>query len=157
MQRFIEEIYAGNRWNFEMFGFDPDDCDDEARDSYIYAWFIKGQNKRYFYIGKGKCNRCKHIIREISVLEKNPKKYKGKPYKILQDEFGIDCEFLYENLTEKEAAILEAYCLVEYYKRKEPLLNVIMPAEIMENEDIIKYRDSYFYEQDTQKFLNYYR
>lgn len=140
-----------------MFGFGPDDCDDEIKGSYIYAWFVKGKTKKYFYIGQGWRDRYKHITREIAALEENPRRYKGKQYKLLQDEFGINYEFLYENLTEKEAIILGVYCLVEYYKKKEPLLNVIIPAEIMENEALIEYRDSYFYEQDAQKFLDYYR
>ena len=141
MQKFVEDLYCNNKSNFEMFGFDPNSCDDIERKFYIYAWFIKGNNKRYFYVGKGTGSRYRHILNDIKILEKNPRKYKGKPYKLLQDEFGIESEFLYNDLTEKEATILEAYSMIKLYKNKEPLLNVIIPCEIMNDKSIMDYRD----------------
>lgn len=140
-----------------MIGYDPDSCNDIKKDSYIYAWFTKSQPKKYFYVGKGKKDRYKHILFDITAVENNPKKYKGKSYKILKDNIGIDYEFLYKDLTDKEAEILEAYTMVEMYKKRQPLLNVVLPAVIMEDDNIINYRDSYFYEKDINKFLEFYK
>ena len=43
-------------------------------------------------------------------------------------------------------------------EKKEPLLNVVLPAVISDEEsDILEYRNSYFYEKNTEKFLEYYR
>ena len=125
MQKYIEEIYNHNKWELDMFGYDPMSCDDTKKDSYIYAWFTKNSAKKYFYVGKGKKDRYRHILWDIRAVENNSKKYKGRKYKVLKDNIGIDCEFLYINLTEREAVILEAYTMIEMYKNKQPLLNVI--------------------------------
>lgn len=156
MQKYIEEIYIKNKWEYGMFGYDPENRDDIKKDSYIYAWFTK-DTKKCFYVGKGKRDRYNHILWEINDVENNSKKYKGKSYKILKDNLGIDYELLYENLTEKEAEVLEAYTIVEMFQKRQPLLNVILPAVIMENEEISNYRDSYFYEKDVDKFLEFYK
>lgn len=156
MQKFIEDIYKDNKCGFNMFGFDPDSCDDIKKDSYIYAWFTNNSNK-CFYVGKGKKDRYNHILLEIIDAENNPKKYKGKKYKILKDTFGINYKILYNNLTEKEAQILEAYSIVEMFRNKQPLLNVILPDVIMENEELLNYRDNYFYEKELTKFLEFYK
>ena len=43
-------------------------------------------------------------------------------------------------------------------EKKEPLLNVILPAAVSDaDSDILEFRNSYFYEKDTEKFLEYYR
>lgn len=157
MQSFIENIYSKYKYDLDMFGFEPDSCDDIIHDFYIYAWYVKSNPKKYFYVGKGKKDRYRHILWDINALEKNPRKYKGKPYKLLQDNFGIESEILYKELTEKEAIILEAYSIMEYLKNKEPLLNVILPCATIEDEEIMKYRDSYFYEKNEEKFLEYYK
>ena len=155
MKEFIKKIYQKNKWELDMLNFYPDEQDDNGRKSYIYAWFTTGENKKYFYIGKGKNSRYNHILKEIEALDRG--KYKGYRYKILQDFYGIDYEFLYQNLTDCEASILEAYSIMEYMQNGEPLLNVILPAAIMEDEKICKYRDSYFYEKDEKKFLDFYK
>lgn len=66
---------------------------------------------------------------------------------------GIDYEFFYESLTDKEATILEAYIMLKFYKEKQPLLNVVVPCL---GEEIETYRQSYFYEKDIDKFLSFY-
>ena len=153
MQKFIHDIYDEFNEELQMFGYAPECCDDSIRNSYVYAWYTKTNPKKYFYVGKGKRDRYKHILKEISDVENNPRKYKGKAYKILKDNLGIDCEFLYESLTDKESTILEAYTLLKFYKEKQPLLNVIIPCL---DEELEAYRQSYFYEKDTEKFLSYY-
>lgn len=75
----------------------------------------------------------------------------------MQDNFEIEYEFLYKELTEKEAIILEAYSIMKYLKNKEPLLNVILPCAIMQDEELMKYRDGYYYEKNEEKFLEYYK
>ena len=45
----------------------------------------------------------------------------------MKDIYGIDCEFLYKNVTAKEVAVLEIYCIVNYLKSRQPLLNQIIP------------------------------
>lgn len=137
-----------------MFGFNPDDCDDIKTDLYVYAWFVKGENKKYFYIGKGK--RYNHILKEIEVYENNPRKYKGERYKLLKDSMGIDYELLYSNLTEREATILEAYEILIRVQSGYPLLNVILPNGLMDNEELYEKRNAFFYEKDDSKFLEYY-
>ena len=153
MQKFIEDIYVSYSNELEMFGYEPENSDDTNRNSYIYAWFVKNKTKKYFYVGKGKRDRYKHILKEIEAVENNPRKYKGKSYKILKDNIGIDYEFLYQNLTDKEAAILEAYTILCLYRQRQPLLNVIIPCI---GEELEKYRQSYFYEKDINKFLSFY-
>lgn len=156
MQNFVSEIYKQYKYDLNMFGFDPDECDDDKTDSYVYAWYVKGQYKKYFYIGKGKKDRYKHILKEIETYEKNPRKYKGKPYKLLKDVLGIEYEFLYTNLTAKEATILEAYQMLMCMNQGHPLLNVILPCGVMNDEELIEKRDAFFYEMNDDKFLNYY-
>ncbi len=157
MKQFVIDIYKKYKNDFDMFNYHPENLDDELQNYYVYAWFTTGINKKYFYVGKGKGQRYKHIILEIETYEKNQKKYKGKRYKILRDNFGIDFEFIYKNLTEKEASILEAHTMVEFIKNKEPLLNVILPSVIMNDLELCKYRDSYFYEKNKDIFLSYFR
>ena len=157
MKDFIQKIYDDSGLDLDMFGYNPDECDDSTPDSYIYAWFTDSQPQKCFYIGKGKRDRYNHILKEIQIFEENPKKYKGEKYKKLRDTFGISCRKLYENLTAKEAAILEAYLISEYLRKKEPLLNVILPSLVMEDDEIMEYRDSYFYEKDDAKFLSFYQ
>lgn len=137
----------------DMFNLHPDLEDDTERNCYVYAWYTKTNPKHYFYIGKGKRNRYQHILSEIATLEKNPRKYKAKPYKILQDKYGINVEFLYQNLTAKEASVMEAYTIMQYLENKEPLLNAILPAGVMNNKDLMTYRDSYYYAKSPEAFL----
>lgn len=157
MQDFIKEIYENHKDDLDMFGFEPDECDDSVPNSYVYAWFTKGENKRFFYIGKGKNQRYNHILKEIETYEKNNRKYKGEKYKIIKDYIGIDVEFLYNGLTEKEATILEAYQIMKCLQDKHPLLNVILPNAIMEDDVLYEYRNSYFYEKDNAIFLEFYK
>ena len=152
MQKFIEEIYNKHKWDLDMFGSTPEHYDDLIRDSYIYAWFTKTSPKKYFYIGRGKGSRYNHILKDIEAI-KNGKR-KGYHYKLLQENLGIDYEFLYENLTQKEAVILEAYTILNLLTKKEPLLNVITPCL---DEDLEVERWKIFKEKDVNKFLDYYR
>ena len=158
MKDWIAEIYDNRKDELDMFNFHPEDEDDEKEGSYIYAWYTKSESRKYFYIGKGKGKRYNHILKEISDYEENPRKYKGQKYKWLKDEFGIECEILYEKITEAESSVLEAYTITTMLEKKEPLLNVVLPAVISDEEsDILEYRNSYFYEKNTEKFLEYYR
>lgn len=154
MKEYIRKIYEKYEWELDMLNYHPEEESDIEDNNYVYAWFTKGNNKKYFYIGKGKNKRYIHILNEIEDVEKG--KYKGKHYKLLKEKYGIECEFLYEKLTACEASILEAYSIMTYMKKKEPLLNVILPAAVMEDEELCQYRDSYFYEKDDDKFLEFY-
>ena len=153
MKKTIEEIYKKHKWELEMFGSTPEHYDDNIRNHYIYAWYTKTEPKKYFYIGRGKGKRYNHILKDIEDLKK-PRKEKGYHYKILQENLGIDYEFLYQNLTQKEAVILEAYVMLEFLKKKEPLLNIITPC-LDEEEELA--RRKIFKEKDIQKFLDFYR
>lgn len=103
MQKFIEYIYNKHKWDLDMFGSTPEHYDDLIRDSYIYAWFTKTTPKKYFYIGRGKGTRYNYILKDIEKIKMV--KRKGYHYKLLQENLGIDYEFLYENLTQKERSI----------------------------------------------------
>lgn len=148
----VEKLYIENKEALDMFGFEPETLDDEKRDSYVYGWFTKTEPKKYFYIGKGKKDRYKHILDEIDAL-KDKRKCKGKKYKILQDRLGIDYEFLYNDLTQREAAILESYIMLDYFNKKEPLLNIITPEL---DDEIEEFRLNIQYEKDEDKFISYY-
>lgn len=76
MQSFIEDIYLKHEYDLDMFGFEVDSCNDTINDFYVYAWYIKSNPKKYFYVGKGKKDRYKHILWDINVLKKNPKNIK---------------------------------------------------------------------------------
>lgn len=157
MREEIAKIYEENKDDLQMFNFHPDEEDDEKRNCYVYAWFVKNDRHAYFYIGKGKNTRYKHILKEIDDVENNPRKYKGIDYKILKDNIGIDHEFLYDSLTEAEASVMEAYSILTYMRKKEPLLNVILPSGLMEDEELMEYRDKYFYyKKNIELFLSYY-
>lgn len=54
MQKFVQDIYDEFNSELQMFGYDPESCDDCIRNTYIYAWYTKTNPKKYFYIGKGK-------------------------------------------------------------------------------------------------------
>lgn len=156
MKKSIEDIYLKYNEELDMINFEPDNCNDTIREYYVYGWYTNTKSQKYFYIGKGKENRYKHILKEIEGL-KNSRKSKGIPYKILQDNVGIDCEMLYTNLTEKEAIVMEAYTMLKLFQDGQPLLNVIIPRGIMNNKIISKYIDEYtYYNGNEDKLLSYY-
>ena len=101
----------------------PDETELESKKSYVYAWYTKGDNKKTFYIGKGTGSRFKHILKEIQEFEKNPKRYKGCRYKLLNDLFGIDYEILLTGISNYEAEVFEYIMIQVYFKKGEVLLN----------------------------------
>lgn len=126
MREDVKEIYLANKDIYDsIMGFEFDESD-ENRKYYVYEWFTK--NGKTFYIGKGTGKRYNHILKEIEDYENNPKKYKGKDYKLLKDSYGIEHSILMSNLTECEALIMESYYIMEHLLKRKPLLNLVVPC-----------------------------
>lgn len=125
MREDVKQIYLADRWTYDcVMGFEFNESD-ENRKYYVYEWHTS--NGKIFYVGKGTGKRYNHIIKEIEDYEANPKKYKGKNYKILKDTYGIDYSIIMPELTECEALIMENYFIVNYLSERQPLLNQIIP------------------------------
>lgn len=122
----IKKIYLSDTWTYDaIMGFNFNESD-QNRKYYVYEWHTN--NGRIFYIGKGTGKRYNHILKEIDLYENNPKKYKGKNYKILKDTYGIGCSIIMSELTECEAVIMENYYIIKYLSERQPLLNQITPC-----------------------------
>ena len=133
MREDIKQIYLSDRWTYDgIMGFRFDESDDN-RKYYVYEWHTT--NGHTFYIGKGTGNRHNHILEEIEIYEKNPKKYKGKEYKILKDTYGIEYSIIESELTESEAYIMETYYMLKHLNERKPLLNIMIPCLSEELED----------------------
>lgn len=126
MREDIKNIYQSDRWTYEsVLGFEYDESDDN-RKYYVYEWHTnKG---KVFYVGKGTGKRYDHILKEIADYENNPRKYKGKNYKLLQDAYGIEYSIIMSELTECEALIMENYFIIKYLSERQPLLNQVIPC-----------------------------
>lgn len=156
MREDIRKIYDENRDIY--FGFvNPYDEIDDQRRFYVYEWFIVESNK-VFYVGKGTGDRYKHIIEEIRRYEKNNRKYKGKRYKHLNDEFTIDHRIIMDGLTDIESQVMELYFIVQRLLEFQPLLQHIIPWETggLTDEHYDRWLDVN-YCKDTVEFLNYFR
>lgn len=46
---------------------------------------------------------------------------------------------------------------MEYFKDMNPLLNIVLPNILVSNDNILNYRNSYYYERDKNKFLDFFR
>lgn len=126
MREDIKQIYLADRWTYEgVMGFEFNESD-ENRNYYVYEWHTG--NGKIFYVGKGTGKRYSHILKEIEACENNPRKYKGKNYKILKDTYGIDYSIIMPELTESEALIMENYFIIKYLSERQPLLNQIIPS-----------------------------
>lgn len=122
----IKQIYLSDKWTYDgIIGFRYDESDDN-RKYYVYEWHT-GTGK-VFYVGKGTGKRYEHILKEIEVYKNNPRKYKGKNYKVLQDAYGIEHTIIMDELTECEAVIMETYYIIKYLSERQPLLNHIIPC-----------------------------
>jgi hypothetical protein len=149
MREDIKKIYLADRWTYDgIMGFEFDETD-ENRKYYVYEWHTN--NGHVFYIGKGTGKRYEHILKEIEVYENNPRKYKGKEYKILKDAYGIDYSILMSELTECEALIMENYYIIKQLSERKPLLNIITPCL---PEDI---EDWWFETRWSKNILDYYK
>lgn len=126
MREEIKQIYLADRWTYEsVWGFRFNESDDN-RKYYVYEWHTN--NGHIFYVGKGTGKRYNHILKEIEIYENNPRKYKGKNYKILKDAYGIDYSIIMSDLTECEALIMENYLIIKYLSERKPLLNQMIPS-----------------------------
>lgn len=126
MREDIKKIYLADRWTYDsVFGFVFNELD-ENRKYYVYEWHTN--NGHIFYIGKGTGKRYNHILKEIEVYENDPRKYKGRNYKILKDTYGIDYSLLMSELTECEALIMENYYIIKQLSERKPLLNLVIPC-----------------------------
>lgn len=122
----IKQIYLSDRWTYDnILGFEYDESNDN-RKYYVYEWHTN--NGKIFYIGKGTGKRYNHILKEIETYENNPKKYKGKNYKLLKDAYGISHSIIMSGLTECEALIMESYYIIKYLSEQQPLLNQVTPC-----------------------------
>lgn len=150
MREDIKNIYLSDIKKYSHIeGIDLDEPEDN-RKFYVYEWFTKN-NHKVFYVGKGTGKRYAHILKEIELYENNPKKYKGKNYKIIKDEYGVDYNIIMNELTESEALIMENYFIINYLKDRQPLLNQVVP-------EIDKETDEYWYNVHYKgNILDYFR
>ena len=126
MREDIKNIYQSDRWTYEgVLGFEYDESDDN-RKYFVYEWHTK--TGKVFYVGKGTGKRYDHILKEIADYENNPRKYKGKNYKLLQDAYGIEYSIIMSELTECEALIMENYFIIKCLSERQPLLNQVIPC-----------------------------
>ena len=150
MREDIKQIYLADTWTYSDIDYDESD---DNRKYYVYEWHTN--NGKIFYVGKGTGKRYEHILKEIETYESNPRKYKGKNYKILKDAYGIGHTIIMNDLTECEALIMETYYIMKYLKERQPLLNMITPYIDDDTEDFrynILYKDNlldYFKEKDA--------
>lgn len=122
----IKAIYQSDKWTYDnILGFNYNESDDN-RKYYVYEWHTS--TGKIFYIGKGTGKRYNHIIKEIEAYENNPRKYKGKNYKLLQDTYGIEHTIIMSELTECEALIMETYYIIKCLSDHHPLLNQVIPC-----------------------------
>lgn len=133
MREDIKQIYLADTWSYNDITYDESD---DNRKYYVYEWHTT--NGKIFYVGKGTGKRYNHILKEIEVYENNPRKYKGKNYKLLKDTYGIDYSIIMTELTECEALIMENYYIIKYLSERQPLLNQITP----------------YIDDDTEEFIN---
>lgn len=156
MREDVQKIYDENKSVYDEF-FDLYDETDDQRRFYVYEWYIVESNK-VFYVGKGTGDRYKHIIEEIRRYEKNNRKYKGKRYKYLNDEFTIDHRIIMDGLTDIESQIVEFHFIIQRLLEFQPLLQNIIPWERGGLTD--EHYDRWLevnYCKDTIEFLNYFR
>ena len=125
MREDIKKIWLADRWTYDSVLEGNLNESDDNRKYFVYEWHTS--NNKIFYVGKGTGKRYDHILKEIETYENNPRKYKGKNYKILKDEYGIDYSIIMTDLTENEALIMEAYYIIKYLAERQPLLNQILP------------------------------
>lgn len=125
MREDIKNIYLSDPYSYSHLDIDLDEPEDN-RKFYVYEWFTCDTHK-VFYVGKGTGKRYAHILKEIELYENNPKKYKGKNYKIIKDQYGIDHNIIIDKLTDSEALIMETYYIMKYLKERQPLLNQVVP------------------------------
>ena len=152
----VRKIYEENKDIY--FGLlVPQDNENQPRVHYVYEWFIVESNK-VFYVGKGTRNRYKHILKEIETFENNPRKYKGEKYKLLKDEFTIDCRFIMEDLTDEESQIMESFFIVQRLLDNQPLLQHIIPWESggLTEDHYNRWLDVN-YCKDEREFLDFFR
>lgn len=126
MKENIKNIYLSDQLTYDsILGFEYNDSDDNRR-YYVYEWHTSAG--KIFYIGKGTGKRYNHILKEIEIFENNPRKYKGKNYKIIKDAYTIEYSIILNGLTECEALIMENYYIKKYLSERQPLLNQITPC-----------------------------
>lgn len=121
----IETLYREYQGKCEQYLPSLPHQDQNVRDYYVYAWYGKTKPKSYFYVGKGKNNRWRHILSDIKKVETgNKHNARFEQYKIIKDSCGIDCDFLLEGLTELEALIAEQCIKLKLIDEGEQLLNI---------------------------------
>ena len=140
MKEFVRNIYEEYRETFDDH-LDIEDKQEVKSESYVYEWYTIKTGK-VFYVGKGTKDRYKHILREIKTYENDPKKYKGKRWKELQEAYGIDYRILLKDLTDEEAQIMEMYYIAERLKQRNPLLQFVIAwdSELLDEEDYLYWK-----------------
>lgn len=116
----LYQKYKGKCENYLML----DSADFISKSYYVYAWHTKTDPKKYFYVGKGKGSRYRHILYEIKKVENGKKNERFEHYKTIKDFCGIESEFLLKNLTEYEALIYEQCVKLDFIEKGEVLLCV---------------------------------
>ena len=84
---------------------DPGSSEDVENERYVYEWFTKDDGK-VFFVGRGVRNRYKHILWSIKKGSA-----RGRVYKALQEQHGIEHRVVYQGLNFQESKIL-AYALI---------------------------------------------
>lgn len=118
----IEKIYLENKDVYDDF---LEDDLDETRRHYVYEWHCNG---KHFYVGKGTGKRYRHIVEEADLYERNHRRYKGQRWSILREAYGISHSIIMDELTEKEALIMEMYYIMKWLEERQPLFNHVFPC-----------------------------
>ncbi len=120
----IKNLYYGYQELCNQYLSSLPQYDSDRSGYYVYAWHTNTDPKRYFYVGKGKGSRWRHVLSNIESVRAGKHNKRFERYALLQDEFGISCDLMLKDLTEYEALIAEECLKLRLCEQGEVLLNV---------------------------------